>query len=61
LKFNKDYEAMINFCVKRSRVCHAYRINHSIEFVETWHVDAVTIVRMPFCGLKGIEKKTMEI
>ena len=31
---------MINFsCIKRSKVCHAYRINHLKELDENWHVD----------------------
>ena len=45
----------------RSKVCHAYRVNPLEEWVENWYVDGVTIVGVPFCGLKGIEIKTMEI
>ena len=29
---------------------HAYRINHWKELDETWHVGAVTIIGVPFCG-----------
>jgi len=28
---------------KRSKVCHAYRVNRLKELVEIWHVDGVTI------------------
>ena len=45
----------------RLKVCHAYRVNHLEEWVENWYVDGVTIVGLPFCGLKRIEIKTMEI
>jgi len=49
---------MINFsCKKRSKVCHAYRVHHQKELVETWHVDGVIIMGVPFCGLKGIGEK----
>ena len=37
---------------KRLKVCHAYKVNHWKELRETWHVDGVTIVGVPFCGLK---------
>ena len=43
------------------KVCRDYRVNCWRELVETWHVDEVTIIRVPFCGLKGIRKKTTEI
>ena len=42
----------------RSKVCHAYRVN---PLEENLYVDRVTIVGVPFCGLKGIKIKTMEI
>ena len=45
----------------RSKVCHAYRVNPLEELVENIYVDEVTIVGVPYCGLKGIEIKTMEI
>ena len=45
----------------RSKVCHAYRVNPLEESVENWYVDGATIVGVPFCGLKGIGIKTMEI
>ena len=45
----------------RSKVCHAYRVNLLEESVENRYVDGATIVGVPFCGLKGIEIKTMEI
>ena len=45
----------------RSICCHAYRVNRFIERVENCYVDGVTIVGVPFGGLKGIEIKTMEI
>jgi len=58
----KIYEGMINFLPKkRSKVCHAYGVNHWKELDETWHKGGVTIVRVPLCGLKGIQKKTTEI
>ena len=28
---------------------------------ETWHVDGVSVIGVPFCGLKGINAKIMEI
>ena len=53
---------MIDFLrTRRLKVCHAYGVNHCKELVETWHVDGVTIVGVPFCGLKGIGRKTTEI
>ena len=45
----------------RSKVCHAYRVNPLEESVENCYVDGATIVGVPFCGLKGIGIKTMEI
>ena len=45
----------------RSKVCHAYRVNSFEESVENCYVDGATIVGVPFCGLKGIGTKTMEI
>ena len=45
----------------RSKVCHAHRVNPFEERVEKCYVNGVTIVGVPFCGLKGIEIKTMEI
>ena len=45
----------------RSKVCHAYRVNSFEESVENCYVDGATIVGVPFCGLKGIGIKTMEI
>ena len=47
------------FCKRRSKVCHAYRVNPLEESVE--NVDGATIVGVPFCGLKRIGIKTMEI
>ena len=41
--------------------CHAYRVNRFMEWVENCYVDGVTIVGVPFGGLKGIEIKTTEI
>jgi len=53
---------MIDFsCKKRLKVCHTYRVNCRKELDETWHVGGVIIVGVPFCDLKGIRKKTMEI
>jgi len=53
---------MIDFLhKKRSKVCDAYRVNHWKELDETWHVGGVNIIGVPFCGLKGIQKKTTEI
>ena len=48
-------------CKIRSKVCHAYRVNPLEESVENSYVDGATIVGVPFCGLKGIGIKTMEI
>ena len=45
----------------RSKVCHAYRVYSFEESVENWYVDGATIIGVPFCGLKGIGIKTMEI
>ena len=45
----------------RSICCHAYRVNRFMEWVENCYVDGVTIVGVPFGGLKGIEIKTTEI
>ena len=45
----------------RSKVCHAYRVNPLEESVENRYVDGATIVGVPFCGLKRIRIKTMEI
>ena len=53
---------MTNYFRKiRSKVCHAYRINSFEESVENCYVDGATIIGVPFCGLKGIGIKTMEI
>jgi len=46
---------------KRSKVCHAYTINHWKELDETWHVGEVTIVGVPFVVWKESGKKTTEI
>ena len=45
----------------RSICCHAYSVNRFMESVENCYVDGVTIVGVPFGGLKRIEIKTMEI
>jgi len=44
-------------CIKiRSKVCHTYKVNCLKEWVKTWHVTGVTIIKVPFfCGLKQIE------
>jgi len=53
---------MIDFShKKRSKVCHADRVNRWKELDETWHVGGVIIVEVPFYGLKGIQEKTTEI
>jgi len=58
----KIYGVMTSFShKKRSKVCHAYRVNCLKELDETWHVGGVTFIGVPFCGLKEIWKKTMEI
>jgi len=58
----KIYGVIIDFsCKKWSKVCRTYRVNCWKGLDESWHVDRVTIVGVPFCGLKGIGKKTMEI
>ena len=51
------YGVIINFYVKKSKVCHAYRVSRWKELGETWHVGGVIIVGVPFCGFKGIRKK----
>ena len=38
----------------RSKVCHTHRVNPLKECTENCYVDKVTIVGVPFCGLKGI-------
>ena len=43
----------------RSKVCHAHRVNRLKERVENCYVDGVTIVGVPFCGLKGIRHRGM--
>ena len=54
--------AMTDYLHKiRSKVCHAYRVNPLEESVEKSYVDGATIVGVPFCGLKEIGIKTMEI
>ena len=45
----------------RSKVCHAYRVNPLEKSAENSYVDGATIVGVPFCGLKGIGIKPMEI
>ena len=45
----------------RSKVCHAYRVSPLEESVENCYVDGATIVGVPFCSLKRIGIKTMEI
>ena len=45
----------------RSKVCHAHRVNRLKESAENCYVDGVTIVGVPFCGLKGIQLKAIEI
>ena len=53
---------MTNYLHKvRSKVCHAYKVNPLEESVENSYVDGATIVGVPFCGLKRIGIKTMEI
>ena len=41
--------------------CHTYRVNRFMELVKNCYVDGLTIIGVPFGGLKGIEIKTMEI
>ena len=43
------------------KVCHAHRVNRLKERAENCYVDGVTIVGVPFCGLKGIQLKAIEI
>ena len=45
----------------RSKVCHAHRVNRLKESAENCYVDGVTIVGVPFCGLKEIQLKAIEI
>ena len=53
----KIYKAIIDFLYeKRSKICHTYMVNHWKELDETWHVDGVTIVGVPFCSLNKSEK-----
>ena len=53
---DKDLQSYDQFLHKRRlKVCHAYRVNCWKELVETWHVDGVTIVGVPFCGFKDSE------
>ena len=56
------HRVMIDYSRKiRSKVCHAHRVNPLKEWVENCYVDGVTIVGVPFCGLKRIEVKIIEI
>jgi len=57
----KIYGVMIDFYIKMSKVCHAYRVNYRKELVETWHVDGVTIVGVPFVVWKESIKNATEI
>ena len=45
----------------RSKVCHAHRVNRWKEYPDNCYVDGITIVGVPFCGLKGIQLKAIEI
>ena len=54
-------EDLTDFTYKSSKVWHAYRVNCWMELVKIWHVDRITIIGVPFCGLKGFRKKTTEI
>ena len=45
----------------RSKFCHTHNVNPLTERVENCYVDGVTIIGVPFCGLKEIEVKNMEI
>ena len=56
----KIYGVMTDyFHKKRSKVYHAYRVNRRKELLETWHVDGILFVGMPFCGLKVIRNGDM--
>ena len=53
---------MTNYLRKiRSKVCHAHRVNPLKESAENCYVDGVIIIGVPFCDLKRIEIKTVEI
>ena len=54
---------MIDFPYKKGQrsVTPSYRVNQWKELDETWRVSGVTIVGVPFCGLKGIQNKTTDI
>ena len=45
----------------RSKVCHAHRVNLLKESAENYYVNGITIVEVPFWGLKGIQLKAIEI
>ena len=45
---------------KRSKVCHAYRVNYWKESNETWHIDGVTIVGVPFLQFEMNREKDHE-
>ena len=53
----KIYEFIIDFSHKKSKVYHAYRVNHLKQLVETWHVNGVTIVKVPFMVGKELCKR----
>ena len=53
----KIYGVMTNFSHKRLKVCTSCRLNHWKELVETWHVNVVIIIGVPFCGLKESGKR----
>ena len=52
------YRVMIDFFAQKMlKVCHAYRVNHWKELDETRYVGGVIIIGVPFCSLKGIQKR----
>ena len=57
-------DRFFSYCVgaeKKKRSGHETRVNSFEESVENSYVDGATIVGVPFCGVKGIGIKTMEI
>jgi len=64
IKLNLRTNFGVNLMIKISGVMtnclksfHTYRVNHFKEWVETWHADGVTIVRVPIQTSKWIKNR----
>jgi len=56
----KIYGVIIDFSHKKVKGLSCLQ-GKLLEEKKTWPVDGVTIVGVPFCGLKGVRKKTTVI